>query len=267
MRKIATLALLTMLGVLGAELIAAPAYSHGYVSAPPSRQALCAQGVVQCGAIKYEPQSVEGPKGLHSCSAGIPRFAELDDNSKNWPATSVGTSVTFSWVFTAKHATSTFDYYIGTTRIASFNLNGQQPPSNLTHTVSLAGYTGRQTVLSVWNINDTPNAFYSCVDVQIGGGPTPPPTGGCSVPAWNGTQAYVGGTKVSYNGHVWQAKWWTQGETPGQADVWTDQGACAVLYGSARDHRARPATDGRRADPPAVALIQADVVERPHGDP
>lgn len=34
---------------------------------------------------------------------------------------------------------------------------------------------------------------------------------------------------ASYGGHNWQAKWWTQGETPGttgQWGVWSDQGAC-----------------------------------------
>jgi chitinase len=59
---------------------------------------------------------------------------------------------------------------------------------------------------------------------------TTPPTGGgggsCTAAAWNASTAYVGGTQVSYNGHTWQAKWWTQGETPGSADVWADQGAC-----------------------------------------
>jgi chitinase len=54
--------------------------------------------------------------------------------------------------------------------------------------------------------------------------PTPPGT--CTGPAWNSTTAYTGGTVVSYNGHSWLAKWWTQGETPGSAAVWTDQGAC-----------------------------------------
>jgi chitinase len=58
---------------------------------------------------------------------------------------------------------------------------------------------------------------------------SPPPTGGggsCTAPAWNASVAYTGGNQVSYNGHTWQAKWWTQGETPGSADVWADQGAC-----------------------------------------
>ncbi|MFD3513834.1 glycoside hydrolase family 19 protein [Streptomyces sp. NPDC058657] len=47
--------------------------------------------------------------------------------------------------------------------------------------------------------------------------------------AWNSSTAYTQGMAVSYGGHNYQAKWWTQGETPGaggQWGVWTDQGAC-----------------------------------------
>ena len=60
--------------------------------------------------------------------------------------------------------------------------------------------------------------------------PPPPPTTappGCSAPAWSNTTAYTGGSLVSFNGHTWKAKWWTQGETPGTADVWADQGSCS----------------------------------------
>jgi chitinase len=68
------------------------------------------------------------------------------------------------------------------------------------------------------------------------GGPSPTTgptggTGGCSAPAWNATTAYVGGTTVSFNGHTYTSKWWTQGEEPdthsGQWDVWIDKGACS----------------------------------------
>jgi chitinase len=72
-----------------------------------------------------------------------------------------------------------------------------------------------------------------------GGGTTPPPTtttnpgggggtGACAgVAAWNSGIAYTGGAKVTYNGHLWTAKWWTQADTPGgAAGVWTDNGAC-----------------------------------------
>lgn len=52
--------------------------------------------------------------------------------------------------------------------------------------------------------------------------------GGCSVPAWSSTAVYVGGNQVSFNGHLWQAKWWTQGDVPGgSANVWADLGLCS----------------------------------------
>lgn len=47
--------------------------------------------------------------------------------------------------------------------------------------------------------------------------------------AWATSAVYTGGTNVSYGGRNWQAKWWTQGETPGttgQWGVWSDQGVC-----------------------------------------
>ncbi|MFJ3925974.1 glycoside hydrolase family 19 protein [Streptomyces sp. NPDC090022] len=47
--------------------------------------------------------------------------------------------------------------------------------------------------------------------------------------AWSSSAVYTGGMTASYGGHNWQAKWWTQGETPGttgQWGVWADQGSC-----------------------------------------
>ncbi|WP_141580036.1 lytic polysaccharide monooxygenase auxiliary activity family 9 protein [Actinomadura sp. WMMA1423] len=146
---------------------ATSAWAHGYVSAPMSRQAQCAQHIVQCGSIQWEPQSVEGPKGLRSCSGGNARFAELDDDAKGWRATTVGRTVTFTWTFTARHRTSNYEYYVGGTRVAVVDGNGQQPPSTVSHSVDLGGVTGRQKVLAVWNIADTANAFYACVDVNV----------------------------------------------------------------------------------------------------
>ncbi|MET8324717.1 glycoside hydrolase family 19 protein [Streptomyces sp. NPDC005181] len=47
----------------------------------------------------------------------------------------------------------------------------------------------------------------------------------CAAP-WNASSVYTGGGAVSYNGHNWTAKWWTQNERPGSSDVWADQGSC-----------------------------------------
>ncbi|GAA5182952.1 chitinase [Rugosimonospora acidiphila] len=58
---------------------------------------------------------------------------------------------------------------------------------------------------------------------------TPAPPGSCAAPAWSAGTAYNGGAQVSYNGHTWTAKWWTQGDIPGNNSqgVWTDNGACS----------------------------------------
>lgn len=50
--------------------------------------------------------------------------------------------------------------------------------------------------------------------------PTPTPTDVPQFPAWESTKVYVNGDKVTHNGAIWRAKWWTQGEEPGVANVW-----------------------------------------------
>lgn len=58
---------------------------------------------------------------------------------------------------------------------------------------------------------------------------TPPPATGCGqYNSWSSAVAYQGGANVSFNGHEWTAKWWTQGDTPGNNSqgVWTDDGSC-----------------------------------------
>ncbi|WP_424528211.1 glycoside hydrolase family 19 protein [Sphaerisporangium viridialbum] len=48
----------------------------------------------------------------------------------------------------------------------------------------------------------------------------------CATP-WSSSAVYTGGMTASYNAHNWSAKWWTQNEVPGNADVWADQGTCS----------------------------------------
>ncbi|WP_052858087.1 MULTISPECIES: carbohydrate-binding protein [Streptomyces] len=57
---------------------------------------------------------------------------------------------------------------------------------------------------------------------------TPPPGGSCTTAAYRSGTVYLGGATVSYDGHLWKAKWWTQGERPstGGSGVWQDQGTC-----------------------------------------
>ncbi|WP_225728841.1 MULTISPECIES: lytic polysaccharide monooxygenase auxiliary activity family 9 protein [unclassified Nocardia] len=170
--------ILSFVGAVGiapfivAILPAATASAHGYISSPASRQAQCAQDQLPCGPIKWEPQSVEGPKGQLNCSAGDPRWADLDDDSKPWQVYQTGNSITFTWTFTARHRTLNWEYWIGDTRVAVEDGNDSQPPETVTHTVDLGNFTGRQKLIGIWNIADTANAFYSCVDLNITGATT-----------------------------------------------------------------------------------------------
>ncbi|MFQ6142248.1 lytic polysaccharide monooxygenase [Streptomyces seoulensis] len=229
--------------VLAVSLPASSASAHGWVTLPTSRQEQCAEGLVDCGQIKYEPQSVEGPKGLHSCSGGHAEYAELDDDSKAWKVTPVGSSATFTWHNTARHSTANWQYFIGNQKIAEFDGHNAQPGADVSQQVDFGGFTGRQKVLAVWNIADTANAFYSCVDVNIGGGGDGGDGGGgigggngggggggaCTAPAWDAARVYNGGDTVSYGGHNWRAKWWVSGDKPGTTGewgVWEDLGVC-----------------------------------------
>jgi chitinase len=95
---------------------------------------------------------------------------------------------------------------------------------------SLVSYNGHTWKAQWWTQNETPgNAAVWLDQGACSGTPSsPPPPGQCTAPAWVSTTAYVGGNVVSYNGHKWTAKWWTQGDIPGNngQDVWTDNGAC-----------------------------------------
>ncbi|WP_240669858.1 lytic polysaccharide monooxygenase [Actinoplanes solisilvae] len=208
----------------GTLAVATPALAHGYVSSPPSRQALCASGAVSsCGPIQFEPQSVEGPKGLRSCDGGLSQFSVLADDARNWPAKSVESKVTFSWVLTARHRTSTWDYFIGRTKVASFDDGGAQPAAVVNHSLDLSRFPGRQKVLAVWNIADTGNAFYNCVDLQVGGGggstPTTPPT---KPPATSPTKAPT--TPATKPPAAGSGKAWAAGTSYKTGDVVTFQG-------------------------------------------
>jgi hypothetical protein len=63
---------------------------------------------------------------------------------------------------------------------------------------------------------------------QVNGGGGGGGTGCGALGAWSASSVYTGGAAVSYNGHRWTAKWWTQGDVPGanSQNVWTDNGPC-----------------------------------------
>jgi chitinase len=167
--KKSILAALTGFLIAAPMIIAAPAAAHGWVTDPPSRQDNCAKGATSfdCGDIKYEPQSVEAPKGSLQCSGGS-GYDILDDNTKPWPAKNVGSSINVQWKLTAAHNTSTWEYFVDGQLHQVYEQNGR-PASDISHTLTNLP-AGKHTILARWNVADTPMAFYNCIDINVTGG-------------------------------------------------------------------------------------------------
>ncbi|WP_025274916.1 lytic polysaccharide monooxygenase [Haloglycomyces albus] len=253
--------------------IASPALGHGWVTDDvgdlTSRSGFCAEGVAtDCGSIEYEPQSVEGPKGFPEAGpedgsiCGVGAYPELDDpRGGNWPKNEVSAgSVDIGWNFTANHSTTKWEYYITQdnwdptepiTRaqlesepFAVVDWDGSQPPKQYIDTVDLPAKDGHHVILAVWEIDDTANSFYNCIDVDYngnnggddgddgsdGGDDGGDQPGTCEgVSDWSEGATYTSGDEVAHDGRLYSAQWWTRGDEPGTTGewgVWTDEGAC-----------------------------------------
>ena len=210
--------------------------AHGWVSDPPSRAENCAAGMTSfdCGKIKYEPQSVEAPKGSLKCSGGAPEYTVLDDETKPWPRKSITSTIDIKWSLTALHATQSWEYFVDGMLFQTVDGHGAKPKAVLSHRLTNLPL-GQHTILARWNVADTPMAFYSCLDVNVKADgsfdpstaptdpavtptptetPTRPPTGVCEAAEWKAGTSYNSSNQVSYNGSIWYAKWWTLGEAP-----------------------------------------------------
>jgi N-acetylglucosamine-binding protein A len=177
-------------------LLQSAAWAHGYLSQPASRAILCKQGTnTNCGAIQYEPQSLEQKSGFPSggpidgriASADLAQFGGLDEQSSSrWSKRAIAAGVqNFTWTLTAFHRTQGFRYYITKqnwnpnaplTR-AAFELQpfcavdsgNAVPPPVVTHACNVPQRSGHQIILGVWQIGDTVNSFYNVSDVVFSG--------------------------------------------------------------------------------------------------
>lgn len=190
-----TYKLISLLVLLSPLLVQA----HGYIEAPKSRAFMCkTQENTACGAIQYEPQSVEGPKGFPEAgpaddkiaSGGLAEFSELNAQTpERWEkvALQVGRN-DFTWYLTAGHMTQDWRYYMTKQgwnsnrelRRDSFDLepfctiNGGFAPISDTYVKHSCAIppdrSGYHVILSVWTIADTDNAFYQVIDADIQAG-------------------------------------------------------------------------------------------------
>lgn len=167
---------------------------HGYVGNDESdvtaRQAM--DGNTGLGAIEWEPQSLEAPKGFPEggpedgkiASAGTSIGKNLDEQSSTrWVKNSIRPGeINIGWNFTAPHKTSKWHYYITKTGwdqnaplersafepLATVEHDGSPASANSTHTVTIPeDHSGYHVILAVWDVADTDNAFYNVIDVDI----------------------------------------------------------------------------------------------------
>jgi len=193
--KVVTYVAAMLIAVISMVLISEKAFSHGYVEGPASRAALCKSGQnTDCGAIVYEPQSLEAPKGFPAAGPADGKiasangaFPKLDEQSATrWSKVNMSSGQnTFTWKLTAAHATASWKYYItkpnwnpnapltrdsfDLTPFCSVNYGGVQPPYSYSDTCNVPARSGYHVILAVWEIADTANAFYNVIDVNFGG--------------------------------------------------------------------------------------------------
>ncbi|MFC4405509.1 glycosyl hydrolase family 18 protein [Haloarchaeobius iranensis] len=101
---------------------------------------------------------------------------------------------------------------------------GDTPPEWDSETVYTGGdrvvYDGYIWEAEWWTRGTTPsesaNVWTKIGPVDGGGG------GGELPPAWSAEATYTGGDRVTYEGYIWEAEWWTRGDEPTvEANVWT----------------------------------------------
>jgi chitin-binding protein len=125
------------------------------------------------------------------CSAGRDKYKGFDLARADWPATTMPTSGSYTFIYkaTAPHRGS-FEYYVtrpgynptqplrwSDLEATPFHRVTDPPLVNDAYVTTAqlpGGRTGRHLIFTIWQRSDSPEAFYTCSDVVFGN--TPPPT-------------------------------------------------------------------------------------------
>ncbi|WP_225822183.1 lytic polysaccharide monooxygenase auxiliary activity family 9 protein [Streptomyces naphthomycinicus] len=219
-------------------LAAAPASAHGSMGDPVSRVSQCyAEGpesprsaackaAVAAGGTQalYDWNGIRigDAAGRHRqlipdgklCSANNEEFKGLDLARADWPATGVRSgSYTFKYRVTAPHK-GTFTVYLTkpgydpAKPLGWSGLDLEHPVATATDPAPSGGFytfsgtlperSGRQLLYAVWQRSDSPEAFYSCSDVDFGGtGTGTGGTGSTENPGSTGTAGSTGSTEAA----------------------------------------------------------------------
>ncbi|WP_433796517.1 fibronectin type III domain-containing protein [Actinoplanes sp. CA-252034] len=91
-------------------------------------------------------------------------------------------------------------------------------------TGSLVRYDGRDYQAQWWTLGQKPGSSPWGAWAEVG---APVTCGDATHPAWTPSWIYTGGEIVHHDGRVWEAKWWTRNQEPGDPHgPWRDRGGC-----------------------------------------
>lgn len=194
----------TLMGVTF-MLVTDSVFAHGYVETPPARgyQGQLDKEILGWtdalnvyGNVITNPQSLEAPKGfpqegpsdgrIASANGGFGQIGDFvldNQTSDRWKKTDINTGLnTFTWHYTAPHKTTKWHYYMtkpgwnqneplnrdGLELIGIVEHDGTTASNNLSHTITVPqNRVGYNVILAVWDVADTPNAFYNVIDVNV----------------------------------------------------------------------------------------------------
>ncbi|MFZ6029369.1 MAG: cellulose binding domain-containing protein [Chloroflexota bacterium] len=183
------------------------------------------------------------------CSAGREKYAAFDEPRPDWARTVLPASgeYTFQYAAYVPHNMGYFELYVtrdGYDPLQPLKwsdledspfLRVDHPPvvdGNYVLTGPLPpGKSGHHLIYTIWQRNDSPEAFYACSDVWFGTAPTPTPPAlePCTAPAWNSASVYAAGQEVNHENRQWQARWGNSGSAPsseGATNAWMLQDFC-----------------------------------------
>ncbi|KAF9351748.1 hypothetical protein BGX26_010275 [Mortierella sp. AD094] len=145
-----------------------------------------------------------------------------------------GTTPTSTASATVTATATTTTAHSQTTGVTTTTTTTSASPSPWSSSTAYSGgavvsYNGHQYTAQWWSQNNIPTAGAPWTDNGLCSGGGNPGSGSCAgVSAWSSSSSYSGGAKVTYGGFIYTAQWWTQGDTPGSASVWTKGSACSA---------------------------------------
>ncbi|WP_431045162.1 lytic polysaccharide monooxygenase auxiliary activity family 9 protein [Streptomyces sp. P1-3] len=236
----ARIAVLGIVSIALTALAADPAVAHGSMSDPVSRVAACfAEGpespdsaackaMVAAGGTQplydWNEVNIGDAAGRHReiipdgklCSAGREKYKGLDLPRADWPATKLAPGAhSFKYRATAPHR-GTFELYItkvgyDPTKPLKWSDLEAKPFAKVTDprlengsyvfSGTVPKRSGRHLIYSIWQRSDSPEAFYTCSDVVMGGTSGKVPASAPEAPSEEQITKEAAKSTVDHHGH------------------------------------------------------------------